>query len=255
MMQHRRPTTRRWAVAALIVLLAACGGAEPTATVDDYPVFQLPTTLAAPTLPATLPATSAAPATAVPVTEAPTTTAPVTAVPTTAAADTTAPAGPVAADPGAAFTPNTVLLPQPQPPPDPAAPEPRVDIGRIEIPRIGLDTSMFEGVSLATLDNGPGHWPGTAMPGQIGNVVIAGHRVSHKRPFRHIDQLEVGDEVILTTADGRFVYVVAGAEIVGPDALRIVDQTAEPTATLFACHPPGSTRQRYVVHLVLRVDG
>jgi sortase A len=251
MVEHGRSTSRRWAVAALIVLLAACGGAEPTATVDDYPVFRAPTTTASPTLPAT----SAAPATVVPVTEAPTTAAPVTEVPTTAAADTTAPVGPVAVDPGAAGTPNTVLLPQPQPPPDPTAPEPRVDIGRIEIPRIGLDTSMFEGVSLATLDNGPGHWPGTAMPGQIGNVVIAGHRVSRSKPFRYIDRLEVGDEVILTTADGRFVYVVTGAQIVNPDALYIVDQTAEPTATLFACHPPGSTRQRYVVHLALRTDG
>ena len=92
---------------------------------------------------------------------------------------------------------------------------------------------------MTTLDQGPGHWPGTAMPGQLGNVVIAGHRVSHDKPFRNIDKLEPGDDVILTTGDGRFVYKVTGTEIVYPDALWIVDQTAEHTATLFACHPAG----------------
>lgn len=248
MEQPRRSTTRRWGVVGLVAALAACGGAEPTAVVDDYPVFQVPSTTVAPTQPPL----TAAPTTAPPTTAVPTTAAPTTAAPTTAPEQTTTSA---AVDPVVAAPQETVVLPQPQPPPDPRAPEPRVEIGRIEIPRIGLDVSMFEGVSLATLDNGPGHWPGTAMPGQIGNVVIAGHRVSHGRPFRHIDQLQVGDEVVLTTADGRFVYVVTGAQIVEPDALHIVDQTAEPTATLFACHPPGSTRQRYVVHLALRTDG
>ncbi len=238
MEQPRRSTTRRWGMVGLVAALAACGGAEPAAVIDDYPVFQVPSTTVAPTQP--------------PVTAAPATAPPATAAPTTAPAQTTTstPVDPVVASP-----PDTVVLPQPQPPPDPKAAEPRVEIGRIEIPRIGLDVPMFEGVSLTTLDNGPGHWPGTAMPGQIGNVVIAGHRVSHSRPFRHIDQLQVGDEVVLSTADGRFVYLVAGAQIVEPDALHIVDQTPEPTATLFACHPPGSTRQRYVVHLVLRTDG
>ncbi len=247
MVQPRRSTSRRWAVVSLVAALAACGGAEPAAVVDDYPVFQVPSTTVEPTLaPTTASPSTAAPSTAPPVTDAPT---------TTAASTTTTAADPTSVDPGAAATANTVLLPQPQAPPDPKAPEPRVEIGRIEIPRIGLDVSMFEGVSLTTLDNGPGHWPGTAMPGQIGNVVIAGHRVSHSKPFRYIDQLEVGDEVILTTADGRFVYLVTGARIVEPDALHIVDQTPEATATLFACHPPGSTRQRYVVHLALHIDG
>ncbi len=141
-------------------------------------------------------------------------------------------------------------LPNPETPPaDPRAPEAVVELGTIEIPKIGVTKSIFEGITLTTLDRGPGHWPGTAMPGQLGNVVIAGHRVSHDKPFRNLDKLEAGDDVILTTGDGRFVYKVTGIDIVFPDALWIVDQTPEYTATLFACHPAGSTRQRIVVHL------
>ena len=130
-----------------------------------------------------------------------------------------------------------------------------MQVGTIEIPKIDVDKPMFEGITLTTLDLGPGHWPGTAMPGQLGNVVIAGHRVSHDKPFRHLDQLEAGDDVILTTDDGRFVYKVTGTEVVYPDALWIIDQTPDYTATLFACHPPGSTRQRIVVHLALAPTG
>jgi sortase A len=141
-------------------------------------------------------------------------------------------------------------LPNPEAPPaDPRAPEALVELGTIEIPKIGVTKSLYEGITLTTLDKGPGHWPGTAMPGQIGNVVIAGHRVSHDKPFRHIDELVAGDDVIFNTADGRFVYKVTSTEVVQPDALWIVDQTADSTATLFACHPVGSTRQRIVVHL------
>jgi sortase A len=89
------------------------------------------------------------------------------------------------------------------------------------------------------------------MPGQIGNVVIAGHRVSHDHPFRHLDQLAAGDDVFLTTDAGRFDYKVVSSEVVTPDAMWIVDQTPARTATLFACTPPGSTKFRLVVHLAL----
>jgi sortase A len=147
-------------------------------------------------------------------------------------------------------------LPNPEAPPaDDRAAEPLVELGTIELPRIGVTKSFYEGITLTTLDRGPGHWPGTAMPGRQGNVVIAGHRVSHDKPFRNIDQLEPGDDVIFTTGDGRFVYKVTGTEVVFPDALWIVDQTADYTATLFACTPPGSTRQRIVVHLAYAPDG
>jgi sortase A len=142
-------------------------------------------------------------------------------------------------------------LPVPAKPPAPHAQEPIVQMGTIEIPKIGISATMFEGVSLTVLDHGPGHWPGSAQPGHVGNVVIAGHRTSHSRPFRNIDQLVPGDQVIFVNAEGRFVYAVTSTEVVDPTALRILDQTTARTATLFACHPPGSTRQRIVVHLAL----
>jgi len=148
--------------------------------------------------------------------------------------------------------PPTVSLPVPEPPPaEDGTTERRIEVGSIEIPAIGLSTAMWEGIRLSTLDNGPGHWPGTAMPGEVGNAVIAGHRVSHHADFRHLDDLVAGDDVIMTTPSGRFVYKVISSEIVKPDALWVVDQTPEATATLFACHPPGSVRERIVVHLAL----
>lgn len=140
-------------------------------------------------------------------------------------------------------------LPNPESPPADNASEPLTALGTIEIPKLNVTKSIYEGITLTTLNHGPGHWPGTAMPGSQGNVVIAGHRVSHDKPFRNLDKLMPGDQVIMTTDAGRFVYQVTGTDIVYPDALWIVDQTADYTGTLFACNPPGSTKQRIVVHL------
>lgn len=148
--------------------------------------------------------------------------------------------------------PAAVALPTPvAPPADERAPEPAIVLGTIEIPRLGLSVPLNEGISLTTIDRGPSHWPGTAMPGQVGNVVVAGHRVTKTRPFRYIDTLVPGDEIIFTVGGVRSVYRVTGSEVVTPDAMRIVDQTPERTATLFACHPPGSARYRYVVRAAL----
>lgn len=137
------------------------------------------------------------------------------------------------------------------PPSDPEAAEPLVEVGTIRIPKLGIDETMYSGIRLSTLDHGPGHWPGTALPGAVGNVVVAGHRTSHGAPFRHIDTLVAGDEVRFTTAAGEFTYRVTGTRVVEPDAVWIVDPTPTPTATLFACHPPGSVSQRIVAHLEL----
>ena len=144
-------------------------------------------------------------------------------------------------------------MPVPQTPPAPRANEPVVELGTIEIPRIGLNKSLFEGITLTTLDRGPGHWPGTALPGAMGNVVVGGHRTSKSRPFRHLEQLAPGDEVIFTTDAGRYVYHVTRTEIVTPDAMWIINQTEAYTATLFACNPVGSTKERIVVFLELGV--
>jgi sortase A len=232
-MARSEPRLFLGSAAVIVVLLAFCEGSA--GEVDDNPVFVIADTTAPPTMP---PATAAAPST------------------------TSARVNPIATDVAtnvatavATTTTSTIVLPQPIAPPDPNADEPLVEIGRIEIPRISVDRPVYEGITLGTLDAGPGHWPGSALPGQIGNVVVAGHRVSHSGPFRNIDQLQPGDEVVLTTADGRFVYVVSGSEVVEPTAIEVIEQTPAATATLFACHPPGSTKYRYIVHLVLRADG
>lgn len=210
------------------VLLAGCGddGHESAATLAPVAVATTTTT----------PPTSTSTTTTV----QPTTTTSTTAAPTTTS--TTLPA-----------TTTSEALPVPRDVPAPRAQDPIVELGTIEMPKIGVSKPLFEGVSLTVLDHGPGHWPGTAMPGHVGNVVIGGHRTSHDKPFRNIDQLAIGDDVVFTTAEGSFTYKVTSTEIVTPDAIRIIDQTSAFTATLFACHPVGSTRERYIVHLELYV--
>lgn len=233
-----RVTWRRWhhwaiGAIALLVVVAWPPRSSPDRLTDalaDYPAL-VPTTASATT-------TSSTPATSTTVAALPVATVP---------ADTSTSS--------TSTTTTTLALPVPITPPDPRADEPLVQLGRIEIARLGLDLPLYSGITLGTLDQGPGHWPGTALPGQLGNVVVAGHRVSHGGPFRNIDQLQPGDEVVLTGPDGRFVYLVVDNEIVTPDAMRIIDQSAAYTATLFACHPPGSTRERIVVHLELQAVG
>lgn len=132
-------------------------------------------------------------------------------------------------------------------PSDSHAAEPIVEIGTISIPKIGVEMTMFEGIRLTTLDHGPGHWPGSALPGADGNVVVGGHRVSKHQVFRNVDQLVAGDEIIFSDAGGTHVYQVDRVEIVEPTDIWIIDPTDTPTATLFACHPPGSTSQRIAV--------
>jgi sortase A len=169
---------------------------------------------------------------------------------------TTTPTTTTTSAPTTTTTTTTTTLPrqltQPiAPPADPRGVENNPALGRISIPEVGLDAELQEGIRLSTLDRGPGHWPGTAMPGQIGNVVVAGHRTSHGAEFRHLDSLAPGDEVIFTTDAGVHTYLVTGTQIVTPDALWITDPTDTPTATLFACHPLGSTAKRIVVSLAL----
>ncbi len=102
-------------------------------------------------------------------------------------------ARPAVSPPGALGT--TALVP----PPGPGDP-----VGRMEIPRIGVDHILVEGVSVEALKRGPGHYPDTPLPGRSGNVGIAGHRTTYGAPFYRLDELEVGDPVVVTTAEGRF---------------------------------------------------
>ena len=93
-------------------------------------------------------------------------------------------------------------------------------VARLEIPEIGLDVVVVAGVSVDDLRRGPGHYPDTPLPGQYGNAAIAGHRTTYDGPFQHIDDLDPGDEIVVTTLAGRFVYEVTGTEIVEPDRHR-----------------------------------
>ncbi|MGH9235031.1 MAG: class E sortase [Acidimicrobiales bacterium] len=163
---------------------------------------------------------------------------------TVAASTTTAP--PAAGD-----------LPVPEDSPgDPYAPAPVVVHGTLELPSIGVAQPLHEGVTLTAIDRGPSHWPGTAMPGRLGNVVVAGHRTTHTQPFHDLDRLAPGDPLVFRMSDGSvWTYELTSTEIVGPDAMHIVDQAPEHTATLFACHPKGSATQRIVAHFRLAAGG
>jgi LPXTG-site transpeptidase (sortase) family protein len=140
-------------------------------------------------------------------------------------------------------------LPQPEPAPvDPYAPTPEVRLGTLEIPKIGVSQTLFEGVTLTAINRGPSHWPGTAMPGEVGNTVIAGHRTTYTKPFWALNELTPGDELIFTVDGERIVYRLDRLDVVHPTDVYIVDQRVGRTATLFACHPRGSARQRIVAH-------
>jgi sortase A len=153
-------------------------------------------------------------------------------------------------------TPVTVMeaprgplrLPVPAPlPTDPYAEDPDEPIGRIVIEAIGLDSALGEGMTLTEIDRGPAHWPGTAMPGGIGNVVVAGHRSTWSAPFRHLDLLEPGDEIRLSVGRRVAVYQVTETLVVQPEDVWIAQQGPGRVVTLFACHPVGSAAQRIVV--------
>ena len=111
-----------------------------------------------------------------------------------------------------------------------------------------LSAMKTVGVTLTVIDHGPGHWPGSANPGQLGNSVFAGHRVTHSHPFRRIHELVPGDDIVFKMANGTFTYKMTKSSIVTPKDVHIVNPTTDATVTLFACHPPGSARQRYVVN-------
>jgi sortase A len=147
--------------------------------------------------------------------------------------------------------PTTALPPSVLPVPDPVPANPDEDvavvaIGSIEIPRVGVSEPLHEGVWQTVIDRGPAHWPGTAMPGGWGNVVVAGHRTTHTRPFLDLDLLDPGDEIVLRT-DRAYTYRVTSSTVVDANETWIVDQHPGRTVTLFTCHPKGSEQHRLVV--------
>ncbi|MET0276564.1 MAG: class E sortase, partial [Acidimicrobiia bacterium] len=133
-------------------------------------------------------------------------------------------------------------------------------VAKIEIDKIGISQVVVEGVNVADLRKGPGHYPGTALPGQTGTVAIAGHRTTYGAPFADLDQLVKGDEIMLTTVQGRFTYKVNkepfavdpdDGDVLGP----VIDTTAPggiaATLTLTTCNPKYSAAQRLIVQASL----
>lgn len=148
-------------------------------------------------------------------------------------------------------------IPLPDPlPTNPYEATPEVVLGTIEIPKLGVAEDLQSGMTLTAINRGPGHWPGTAEPGRLGNMVVAGHRTTYSRPFADLDQLVAGDQVIFTTDRGVATYEVRGVIIVPESHVGIAAQSNAHTATLFACHPKGSATHRIVAKLrLLGPDG
>lgn len=133
----------------------------------------------------------------------------------------------------------------------PSAP-PGTAIDHLVIPRIGVDTYVVDGVAEADLVNGPGHYPGTVLPGQDGNSAIAGHRTTYGAPFFNLDQLGPGDLIEITARGGQqFRYQVTANKVVPPDDVAVLDPTTFPQLTLTTCTPRYSATDRLIVTATL----
>jgi sortase A len=127
-------------------------------------------------------------------------------------------------------------------------------IARLEVPSVKLATTVLEGTDDGTLSRGSGHIEDTPLPGQTGNVGIAGHRDTVFRPLRHI---QLGDEMKLTTADRVYHYKISKTLIVTPDDVYVLDPTAQPTLTLVTCYPfdfIGHAPRRFIIQAALISD-
>ncbi|MCK2214373.1 class E sortase [Actinomadura sp. ATCC 31491] len=142
----------------------------------------------------------------------------------------------------------------------------RVDLGRavalLSIPRLGPDHryAVIEGVGAEQLKKGPGHYPGSAMPGQVGNFVVSGHRTTYAAPFNRLDELERGDEIVVDAREARYTYRVTSQDVVEPDEVDVLApvpgkpdiRPIRAFITLSTCHPEYSAAQRLIVYGVLK---
>jgi sortase A len=127
----------------------------------------------------------------------------------------------------------------------------------IRIPRLGkgFHYVIIEGVSVADLRKGPGHYPGTAMPGQIGNFVVSGHRTTYLAPFNKLGELRGGDKILIDTRAKQYVYKVTSTKVVEPSDVSVAAPVPEhpranPTKrliTLTTCNPKYSAAQRLII--------
>ncbi len=121
-------------------------------------------------------------------------------------------------------------------------------LARFEIPRLNMDMVVIEGDTDADLRRAIGHIPGTALPGNAGNVGIAGHRDTFFRPLRNV---RPGDVITLKTTGATYQYKVESTEVVMPDRSDVLSPTPEPHLTLVTCFPfyyVGSAPKRFIVH-------
>lgn len=132
-------------------------------------------------------------------------------------------------------------------PPDRPYPQKGEPIGRIQIPKINVDWVFVEGIDPEDLKKGPGHYPGTPLPGGEGNAAIAGHRTTYGAPFNRLDELQQGDEITVTNGAEVYLYRVAEIKIVDPSDLSVVAPTADSRLTLTTCNPKFSAKQRLII--------
>lgn len=143
----------------------------------------------------------------------------------------------------------------------PTPPEPIVikegdPMAIINLPTIGVSKYVVAGVETADLKKGPGHYPGTPFPGELGNASIAGHRTTYGEPFRHLDDLSIGDPIIITDLMGRqFTYLVSNQQVVEATDSWVVATTDRTKAvlTLTTCHPEFSAKQRLIISAELDI--
>jgi sortase A len=122
-------------------------------------------------------------------------------------------------------------------------------VGHLQIPAIGVDQFVVEGTAEGDLSQGPGHYIGTSIPGQSGNVAIAGHRTTYGAPFNRLDQVKINDRILLTTDSGELLtYVVTQSPIaVSPRDVAVLNPANDNRLTLTTCNPKFSASQRLVV--------
>ncbi len=122
-------------------------------------------------------------------------------------------------------------------------------LARLEIARIGRNDIVVAGIGTSDLKRGPGHFPDTPLPGQLGNSAIAGHRTTYGAPFFNVDDLQPGDEIIATTLSGRFTYRVTEQLVVASNEYWVVATTdpTKATLTLISCDPKYTAQRRIVI--------
>ena len=126
-------------------------------------------------------------------------------------------------------------------------------VGRIELPTLKRSYVVVQGTELTTLRKGPGHYPKTPLPGEGGTIGVAGHRTTYGAPFRPIDKLDPGDEIVMEMPYARLTYEVEKTQIVLPTALWVTDRVpGRERLMLSACEPLYSAAKRIIVFARLR---